>query len=81
MILFYLPGKLTAMDQDVGQSFYFTLVDNQDIFMLAADNTMTTKVSLSHEQKPIYNVTVRCTDNGIPAAFVCINSDTKGVGI
>ncbi|KAJ8308291.1 hypothetical protein KUTeg_013165 [Tegillarca granosa] len=62
-------GKLSAMDQDVGQSFYFTLVDNQDIFMLAADNTMTTKVPLNHEQKSLYNVTVRCTDNGSPAAF------------
>ncbi|XP_061173276.1 protocadherin Fat 4-like [Saccostrea echinata] len=57
-------GRLVAIDQDVGQTLIFTLLNNTDVFVLKGDNYIAVIPSLDYEQQSMYALSVRCRDDG-----------------
>lgn len=67
-----LTGKLTAFDEDVGQTLSFTLLNYTDVFMLKGDNSVATITSLDYEVQPVYAISVKCSDDGGDPKFVSL---------
>lgn len=67
-----LTGKLTAFDEDVGQTLSFTLLNYTDVFMLKGDNSLATIKSLDYEVQPVYAISVKCSDDGGDPKFVSL---------
>lgn len=67
-----LTGKLTAFDEDVGQTLSFTLLNYTDVFMLKGDNSFATITSLDYEVQPFYAISVKCSDDGGDPKFVSL---------
>lgn len=69
-----LIGTLSATDPDVGNTLSYSLVagsnDNASFTLDAVNKTIKTKVVPDFETKSAYNIAVRVTDNGIPAASI-----------
>lgn len=67
-----LTGKLTAFDEDAGQTMSFTLLNYTDVFMLKGDNSLATITSLDYEVQPVYAISVKCSDDGGDPKFVSL---------
>lgn len=67
-----LTGKLTAFDEDVGQTLSFTLLNYTDVFMLKGDNSLATITSLDYEVQPVRAISVKCSDDGGDPKFVSL---------
>lgn len=67
-----LTGKLTAFDEDVGETLSFTLLNYTDVFMLKGDNSLATITSLDYEVQPVYAISVKCSDDGGDLKFVSL---------
>lgn len=67
-----LTGKLTAFDEDVGQTLSFTLLNYTDVFMLKGDNSLATITSLDYEVQPVYAISVKCSDERGDPKFVSL---------
>ncbi|MBI5568940.1 MAG: tandem-95 repeat protein [Desulfomonile tiedjei] len=59
-------GTLGATDQDTGQTFTYSLVNNPDGAFLIVGNELWTAKTLDREATPTIDVTVRVTDSGTP---------------
>ncbi|XP_062574138.1 protocadherin Fat 4-like [Saccostrea cucullata] len=57
-------GRIVAVDQDIGQTLIFTLLNYTDVFVLRDDNSLAVILSLDYEQQAVYALSVRCRDDG-----------------
>lgn len=73
IIYYFLTGRLTAVDQDAGQTLTFTLLNYTDVFLLEGTDSIATFASLDYEHQSLYVLSVRCTDDGNEPESVSLN--------
>lgn len=63
-------GGLSCDDPDVGQHHFFQILTYWNVFNVDNGSILVTTKGLDFEQQSVYQVTIRCMDDGIPSANV-----------
>ncbi|CAL1533864.1 unnamed protein product [Lymnaea stagnalis] len=61
-------GGLTCNDPDVGQNHFFQLLTYWNVFKVDNGSILITTKAMDFEQQSVYQLTIRCIDDGTPSA-------------